>query len=135
MVDAASENLSWPGGWKYRLGAILLWIIFLTAVATLQLGRQQGWPAQALWVLAMVPAAMVAIQFVIAYRLIAAQDEFVRALTTKRMIIAAGFAITLATAWSVAEPIGLPHLPAWIIYPLFWGLFGMVTPIVRGSKP
>jgi hypothetical protein len=135
MTEAAHENPGWPGGWKYAVGAIVLWMTFLTSLVVLQLGRQLGWPAPALWVLALVPAATVAIQFVIAYRLIAAQDEFVRALTTKRMIVAAGLAITIATAWSVAEPIGLPHIPAWIIYPLFWGMLGVVTPIVRGSKP
>ncbi|MGA7674374.1 MAG: hypothetical protein WCA78_04935 [Rhizomicrobium sp.] len=135
MTEAPTENLGWPGGWKYTVGAILLWAIFLSSLVAIQLGRQQGWPALALWVLALVPATTVAVQFVIAYRLIAGQDEFVRALTTKRMIIAAGLAITIATAWSVAELVGLPHLPAWIIYPLFWGLLGVVTPLVRRSIP
>ncbi len=135
MAETVQDNPGWPGGWKYAVSAILLWMTFLASVVALQVGRQLGWPTQALWVLALVPAATVAIQFVIAYRLIAGQDEFVRALTTKRMIVAAGLAITIATAWSVAESIGVPHLPAWLIYPLFWGLFGIVTPIVRELKP
>ena len=57
-----------------------------------------------------------------------------RALTVKRMVAAAGLSITLATAWSVLELAGLPHLPAWLIYPLFWGVFGLVTPVIRDSR-
>ena len=135
MTESPPQNFGWPGGWKYPVGAVLLWMIFLSSLVALQIGLQQNWPASALWALALAPATTVAVQFVAAYRLIAGQDEFVRALTVKRMIIAAGLAITIATAWSVAESVHLPHLPAWLIYPLFWGLLGVVTPFVRGSAP
>ena len=135
MTESPPPNFGWPGGWKYPVGAILSWVTFLSSLVALQIGLQQNWPAAALWALALVPATTVAVQFVAAYRLIARQDEFVRALTVKRMIVAAGLAITIATAWSVAESVGLPHLPAWLIYPLFWGLFGVVTPMVRRSTP
>ena len=135
MMEAPLETPSWPRGWNYPTVAVLLWALFLAALAAIGFGRHYGWPAPALWALALVPPATVAIQFVIAYRLIARQDEFVRALTTKRMIVAAGLAIIIVTGWSVGESVGLPHLPAWFIYPLFWGLFGMVTPFVRGSTP
>jgi hypothetical protein len=97
-------------------------------------GKAAGWPPAALMALAAIPAATVARQFWAAYRLIAAQDEFVRALTVKRMVVAAGLSITLATAWSVMELTGVPHLPAWLIYPLFWGLYGMVTPLIRDAR-
>jgi hypothetical protein len=126
---------SWPGGWRYALGAVVSWLLFLSALYALLVGRAVGWPTTTLWALALVPATTVALQFFAAYRLIAAQDEFVRALTAKRMIVAAGLAITIATAWSVSEMVGLPPLPAWLIYPLFWGLFGLVTPLIRGSRP
>ena len=135
MDESQSMDPPWPGGRWYAFGAVGLWALFLASLCVLLVGRSAGWPAPALWALALVPAATVAIQFFVAYRLIAAQDEFVRALTVKRMIVAAGLDITIATAWSVAELVGLPHLPAWLIYPLFWGLFGMLTPVIRGSKP
>ena len=128
-------NPPWPGGWRYWLGAAVSWGLFLACVYAVEVGRRAGWPAAALLALALAPAANVALQFYAAYRLIAAQDEYVRALTAKRMIVAAGASITLATAWSVSERIGAPHLPAWLIYPLFWGLFGVVTPLVRETNP
>jgi hypothetical protein len=127
-------NPSWPANGRYVFGALGAWALFLASVVGVAVGRNAGWPRAALMVLALVPAITVALQFRAAYRLISAQDEFVRALTVKRMVVAAGGSITLATAWSVLELAGLPHLPAWLIYPLFWGLFGVVTPMIRDTR-
>ena len=127
-------NPTWPADWRYVLGAIGAWVLFLACVAGVAIGKSAGWPMAGLMILALIPAITVALQFWAAYRLIAAQDEFVRALTVKRMAAAAGLSITLATAWSVTELAGLPHLPAWLIYPLFWGLFGLVTPMIRDAR-
>ena len=127
-------NPSWPTNWRYTCGAIGGWALFLASVVGVAIGKDAGWPPAGLIALAAVPAVAVALQFRAAYRLISAQDEFVRALTVKRMVVAAGASITLATAWSVMELAGLPHLPAWLIYPLFWGLFGVVTPMIRDAR-
>jgi hypothetical protein len=127
-------NPSWPASSSYVFGAIGAWALFLASVVAVAFGRNAGWPAAVLLILGIVPAITVALQFWSAYRLISAQDEFVRALTVKRMVVAAGLSITLATAWSVLELAGLPHLPAWLIYPLFWGVFGLVTPVIRDTR-
>ena len=127
-------NPTWPTSSSYVFGAIGGWALFLASVVAVAFGRNAGWPEAGLLILGLVPAITVALQFWSAYRLISAQDEFVRALTVKRMVAAAGLSITLATAWSVLELAGLPHLPAWLIYPLFWGVFGLVTPVIRDSR-
>lgn len=127
-------NPSWPSDLRYVVGAIGAWALFLACVVAVAVGENAGWPRVTLVVLALIPAITVAVQFVAAYRLITAQDEFVRALTVKRMVVSAGLSITLATAWSVLELTGLPHLPAWLIYPLFWGLFGLLTPVIRDAR-
>lgn len=127
-------NPTWPTNWRYTFGAIAAWILFLACVLGVAFGKSLGWPLATLVALALVPAVTIALQFRAAYRLIATRDEFVRALTLKRMVVAAAAAITLATAWSVMELAGLPHLPAWLIYPLFWGLFGLVTPMIRDAR-
>lgn len=124
-------EMSW--GRSYVIGAVLMWFLFLACVTGAAYGAQVGWPAAAVFALAIVPAVTVALQFRFAYRQLASQDEFVRMLMFKRMALAAAIAITLATAWSVGELAGLPHAPAWVIYPLFWGLFGLVTPLIRST--
>ena len=40
-----------------------------------------------------------------------------------------------ATFWGFGETFaGAPHLPAWLIYPLFWAAFGLVSPFIRSSN-
>ena len=127
----------WPRYRPYVVQTILLWGFFLASLAALSWGSADGrWPAAALWALALAHAASVGLQFALAYRLIALQDEFVRAITAKRMIAAAGLTITVAVLVGLAEQfLGLRHLPMWLVYPLFWGAFGLVTPLVGTSKP
>jgi putative oxidoreductase len=62
-------------------------------------------------------------------------DEFVRALTAKQFILAAGAAMAIASVWGFGESYAdAYHLPAWIIYPLFWACFGVIAPFVRSSR-
>jgi hypothetical protein len=119
---------------ELRFGAIGGWALFLASVVAVAFGKSAGWPMAFLLALSLAPALTVVLQFWSAYRLIAAQDEFVRALTVKRMVAAAGLSIALTTAWSVMELTGARHLPAWLIYPLFWGMFGLVTPLIRDTR-
>jgi hypothetical protein len=122
---------AWPESRLYRAGAALLWVLFLASLFALNWGRAAGWPTAGLWLMAAVAPLTVGVQFYCAYRLIMAQDEFLRGLTARRMIAASGLAITVTTAWSLGEVLGLPHLPAWLLYPLFWGAFGVVTPFIQ----
>jgi hypothetical protein len=130
-------DASWPRSHPYVAQSLLLWAFFLASLLALSWGSGDGrWPAAALWALALVHAASVALQFALAYRLIARQDEYVRAITAKRMIAAAGLTLTLAVLVGLAEQfLGLRHLPMWLLYPLFWGAFGLVTPLIATSKP
>ena len=127
-------NPPWPGGWRYSVAAGVSWLVFLATIVGLAYGSRAGWASGGLAALAAVPGLIVAGQFYVAYRAVAKEDEFVRALFAKRMLVAMATAIVLATAWSAAEMIGAPHLPAWLLYPLAWGLFGALTPLIRGSK-
>ncbi|HEX8626305.1 MAG TPA: hypothetical protein VF782_14685 [Allosphingosinicella sp.] len=130
-------DVSWPSYRPYLVQSLLLWVFFLASLLALTWGSGEGrWPVAALGALALVHAASVGLQFALAYRLIARQDEFVRALTAKRMIAAAGLTITIAVLVGLAEQfLGLRHMPMWLVYPLFWGAFGMVTPFIGSSKP
>lgn len=86
-------------------------------------------------ILGLTVAAPVAGQIWATLALMNEADEFMRALLAKRFIVASGLAMALATAWGFMESYGdAPHIPAWMIYPLFWALFGLVTPFIRTTR-
>ncbi|HYD86916.1 MAG TPA: hypothetical protein VEA80_05540 [Vitreimonas sp.] len=61
-------------------------------------------------------------------------DEYLRAIMARRFIIAAGVAFAVFSTWGLAESYaGAPHAPGWLVYPLFWAVYGVVTPFVRSS--
>ena len=91
-------------------------------------------PAAA-WVLALAVAAPVAGQLWALLALMRDSDEFVRAVEAKRFILAAGTAIALFSAWGFGESYAnAPHAPGWLVFPLFWAIYGAVSPFVRTSR-
>lgn len=109
--------------------------MFLAGVFLLSWASGDGrLPSQILWAVALVLAGTVAGQFVAAYRLVAAQDEYIRGITAKRGIAAAGVTLTAAVFWGLGQQfLRLPEVPMWVLYPFFWGAFGIVTPFIRSS--
>lgn len=89
----------------------------------------------AAWALALVVSAPVIGQIWATLSLMRESDEFVRALIAKQFIIASGLAMAIASVWGFGESYAqAPHIPAWLIYPLFWACFGLVAPFIRSSK-
>ena len=87
------------------------------------------------WALGLVVSAPVAGQIWATLALMHDGDEFVRALTAKRFILASGAAMVLFSAWGFMESYAhAPHVPGWMIYPLFWAAFGVVSPFVRSTR-
>jgi hypothetical protein len=131
------DDSAWPSSRRYLIGSLANWLLFLATIALLAWGSGEGrLPAGLLWVIALLHAASVAAQFFAAYRLIAAQDEFVRAITAKRIVAATGVTITAAVLCGVAvQFLGAPPVPMWVVYPFFWGAFGLVTSFIADSRP
>ncbi|NJC41211.1 fatty acid desaturase [Brevundimonas alba] len=89
----------------------------------------------AAWALALAVSAPVIGQIWATLSLLRESDEFVRAVTAKQFILAAGMAMAIASVWGFGESYAdAYHLPAWIIYPLFWACFGLTAPFVRNSR-
>ena len=89
----------------------------------------------AAWALAATVSAPVVGQLWATLSLMRDSDEFVRAVIAKQFIIASGMAMALATLWGFGESYAdAYHVPAWMIYPLFWACFGLVAPFVRSSR-
>lgn len=89
----------------------------------------------AAWGLALAVSAPVVGQIWATLSLMRDSDEFVRAVTAKQFILASGLAMALASVWGFGESYAnAPHVPAWLIYPLFWACFGLVAPFIRSSR-
>lgn len=124
----------WPNTPAYTLTSLGLWIGFLAAVFGLHYGQSAGWSEPVLWLLAITPAVTVLIQTLYAFNHIAKQDEFIRAITARRTIITTGLTLTLVVAWScIGAFVALPDWPMWLVYPLYWGVFGITSPFVKGG--
>lgn len=58
-------------------------------------------------------------------------DEYVGGLLARRFIVAAGLAMAVFTGWGFLETFAdVRHVPGWVIYPMFWAFFGLVSPFV-----
>lgn len=89
----------------------------------------------AAWALALTVSAPVIGQIWATLALMRDSDEFVRAVVAKQFILASGLAMAVASVWGFGESYAAaPHIPAWIIYPLFWACFGLIAPFVKSSN-
>ncbi len=87
------------------------------------------------WLLGLAVAAPVVGQLWATLALMNDADEFVRALTAKRFILASGAAMAIFTAWGFVEEYArAPHVPGYVIYMLFWLCYGVVSPFVRTTR-
>lgn len=126
---------AWPTSPRYVRWTTLNWLFFLACIALLSAAAGEL-PYALRWLILLVLVVSVATQFAAAYRLIAGQDEFVRAVTAKRGVAAGGLTLTVAVAYGLVQQfMGAPVVPMWVAYPLFWGMFGLATPFIRSSRP
>lgn len=87
------------------------------------------------WLLALAVSAPVAGQMWATLSLMNEADEFLRSLTAKQFIVSSGIAMALFSTWGFAESYAdAPHVPGWVIYPIFWGVFGCVAPFIKTSR-
>jgi len=87
------------------------------------------------WALAAAASAPIVGQIWATLSLMAESDEFVRELTARRFIAATGATMALATFWGFGESFAdAPHISAWMIYPVFWACFGVVSPFIRSTR-
>lgn len=86
------------------------------------------------WVLAAAVSAPVAGQIWATLAFIRDSDEFVGGVTARRFIVAAGLTLALCVFWGFAEKLaGAPHVEAWWVYVVFWGLMGPMPLFIRST--
>ncbi|HEV7228548.1 hypothetical protein [Brevundimonas sp.] len=114
-------------------------LAFMTAyVAVMTFAMTDAWDAAtpaAGWVLAAAASAPIVGQIWATLGLMAESDEFVRELTARRFIAATGATMALATFWGFGESFAdAPHVSAWMVYPIFWACFGVISPFIRSTR-
>ena len=79
------------------------------------------------WVLAVIPGlAIVGAFYAVAMLIIEHEDEFIRMLVVRQILVATGFALSIATVWGFLENFELvPHVPAYWVAILWFGGFGL----------
>ena len=67
-------------------------------------------------------------------RFIDQSDEYVRAVTLLRVVLATGMTLFVCTAWGFAESFAdAPHVPMWVVFPAFWAFYGAAYIAVRDA--
>lgn len=134
----APSTLSRPAtpGRRYVLRTASLMAVYVLIHAAAIAGLFDsvlGQPAG--WLVAMAVALPVAGQIWATLRFMADSDEYVRAVTAKCFILAAGATMALWTAWGFGETYAAaPHIAGWLLYPVFWAMYGLATPLVHAGR-
>ena len=134
MTDCAPEA-SGPAQRRYTIRTLSFMAGYVAVNLAAIAGAFDDLKAPGSYALALVVVAPIIGQLWATLRLIEESDEFVRALLSKRVILASGAAIAIASAWGFMESYAdAPHVPPWLVYPLFWACFGVISPFVRSTR-
>jgi len=89
----------------------------------------------ALWAVAVVPALPIGGSIWVFLRYIEQVDEYVRAVTLKRFIVATGLTLFVCTAWGfLEENAGAHHFSLYLVYPVFWAFYGAASALYRSAS-
>jgi hypothetical protein len=128
-------NLKSPGA-RYTLGMTLWMALYVAALfGSITLIQSQHPTGPLLYALAVLPALPIGGTLLTFLAYIERVDEYLRAVLVRRFIIATGLTLFLCTAWGfIEENAGAHHFSLYLVYPLFWGLFGLTSLIMRQAS-
>lgn len=124
-----------PADKTYTRRAIVWSLVYIALVLALSSARRFHWLDEPWnWVTAWTPAIPIAGIMWALLVFLRDSDEFVRALTAKRIVIAVAISQVLCTIWGFLEVYaGASHQEMYLVFPIFWLSFVAVTPFVRSS--
>jgi len=124
-----------PAQRRYVIRTLAFMVPYVAVNMAAMSGAFDGRSAPGSYGLGLAVAAPIAGQLWATLALMHEADEYVRALTAKRFIIASGAAMALFSAWGMVESYGgATHVPGWAIYPLFWSCFAVTAAFVRTTR-
>ncbi|WP_031236390.1 membrane protein [Asticcacaulis sp. AC460] len=121
---------------RYMIGMSFWMVLYAAAlIGSILLIKSLQPTGPLLYVLAVAPALPIGGTIIVFLRYIDAVDEYVRAITTRRFVIATGLTLFLCTAWGFLENnAGAHEFSLYLVYPLFWGLYGATSIFVRQAS-
>ncbi len=131
---SSAEPMTHAGRTYVRRTAVFMGLYAVLNIAAIA-GLYDQLAPLARWVLAFAVALPLMAHIWAVLDFIRNSDEFVGPLTARRFILSAGIAFGLWSGWGFAESFAAaPHLPGWLIYPLFWAAFALASALVRDTK-
>lgn len=125
-----------PADREYRIG-LTLWISAYAALLTLSIYLIRGYSPQGalLYAVAAAPSLPIGGTIWQMLRYLDRCDEYVRAIMMRRFVLATGATLFICTFWGFLESnAGVPHVELYLVYPLFWGCFGLISGFVRQAS-
>jgi hypothetical protein len=128
-------TLKSPGA-RYTIGMTIWMALYVAALfGSITLIQSQAPTGPLLYFLAVLPALPIGGTILTFLAYIERVDEYLRAVLVKRFIIATGLTLFICTAWGFLENnAGAHHFSLYLVYPLFWGLFGATSLILRQAS-
>ena len=128
-------NLKSPGA-RYTIGMTIWMVLYVAALfGSITLIQSQAPTGPLLYVLAVLPALPIGGTILTFLDYIERVDEYLRAILVRRFIIATGLTLFICTAWGFLENnAGAHQVSLYLVYPLFWGLFGATSLILRKAS-
>ena len=127
-------TLGGMGDRTYVVGTSLSMTAYAAAILLLSLTPDGLLGGPALYAAALLPSLAIAGQLWVTMSYMRRADEFVRGVMSKRFLAAAMLACIVATTWGFFETFAhARHLPGWLVYPVFWAMFGLTSPFIRTS--
>jgi len=128
-------TLKSPGA-RYAIGMTIWMALYVAALfGSIILIQSQHPTGPLLYILAVLPALPIGGTILTFLAYIERVDEYLRAVLVKRFIIATGLTLFLCTAWGfIEENAGGHHISLYLVYCLFWALFGLTSLIMRKAS-
>ena len=123
-----------PAMRRYRsrfFSAMAVYVVFIfLATWIFRHQHPSGFLAYTIAVLPAIP--LIATIAVLGLYLIEERDEFQKTVVVQSLLWGIGGTLAIATVWGFLELyLSVPHLPAYLDFAIFFGLYGLATPIVR----
>jgi putative oxidoreductase len=132
-MDCVVSNT--PADKIYTRRAIVWSLVYVALVFALSSARKLHWLEEPWnWLTAWTPAIPIAGIMWALLVFLRDSDEFVRAVTAKRLVIALAITQVLCTIWGFLEVYaGASHQEMYLVFPIFWLSLVAVPPFVRSS--